>query len=229
MNFSEIELENEKWKSMTGYDYQYQISDLGRFRRVTAFHKNKIGEITLGSFDNHGYLRIGLVKGGKQIGKKIHRLVAEYFIKEYTEDLTINHKNFIKNDNRLCNIELMTVVENIFHYIKKIKKETSSSNYIGVNFHINLKKWATRVLVDGKRCSVGTYDTEQKAIQAIKDFNNGIRRLSLGKGAREKLTKNEIKELVSLLGKETKRSLAKKYNISYTTVFNIIEKYERTN
>ena len=223
-NFTQEELANEEWKDVIGYDYKYQISDLGRFRRLTSFHKRNIDTITLGSFDARGYLRVSITKGGKSVSKKLHRLVAEYFIDGYSEDLTVNHIDFVKNNNRKTNLELMTVAENALDYISKIIKNTSSSSYIGVNFHKNLKKWNTRVEVDGKRHSVGTYSTEQEAIQAIKDYNNGLNSVNIGKGAREKLTEDEKIELLSLVGKDTKRNLAKKFNISYTTVFNIIER-----
>lgn len=42
-----------------------QISNLGRFKRVTSFHKNNKGEITVGSLDSRGYLRTNLTKEGK--------------------------------------------------------------------------------------------------------------------------------------------------------------------
>ena len=110
--FTQEELSTEEWKDIIGYDYEYQISDLGRLKRVTSFHKNKENTITLGSFDSDGYLRIGLVKDGKSIGKKLHRLVGEYFIEGYCEELTINHIDFVKNNNRKW---IVKYLKNIFY------------------------------------------------------------------------------------------------------------------
>ena len=226
MNFTQEELDNEIWKDILGYDYKYQISNLGRLKRVTSFHKNKENTITVGSFDTRGYLRTNLTKDGKNIGKKLHRLVAEYFLEDYSEHLTINHINFKKEDNRVCNLEIMSVRDNVFDYIVKNVKPNSSSNFMGVSYHKDLEKWTTRVIYKGKRVSVGTYKTEQEAIKAIEDFNNGLDNLKIGKGAKEKLSEEERIELFSLLGKESKRSLAKRYNVSYTTIFNIIERWK---
>ncbi|MDV6277999.1 HNH endonuclease [Rhodococcus erythropolis] len=46
-----------------------------------------------------------------------HRLIWEHVHGPIPPDMTINHKNGIKDDNRLVNLELTTVGENIRHSI----------------------------------------------------------------------------------------------------------------
>ncbi len=226
MDFTIDEIESEIWKDVVGYDYEYQISNLGRFKRITAFHSRYINSITLGSFDARNYLRVAVKEGGKPKSKKVHRLVAEYFIEGYSEDLTVNHINFKKDDNRVCNLELLSASENVLDYIHKKRKEESSSKVVGVNFHTQLQKWTTRVNHKGNRTSVGTYLTEEAAIQAIEDYNNGVDNTQVGKGVREKLTKEELKELFILKQILSTKELAKKYNVCTTTILNIIRRYE---
>ena len=139
MNFTKEELDNEIWKDVLRYDYEYQISNLGRFKRVTSFHKNNKGEITVGSLDSRGYLRTNLTKEGKNISKKLHRLVAEHFLDNYSEDLTVNHIDFNKSNNKLSNLEMMTVKENVIDYITKKKKLKTYSSVIGVSYHKTIK------------------------------------------------------------------------------------------
>ena len=100
MNFTKEELDNEIWKDVLRYDYEYQISNLGRFKRVTSFHKNNKGEITVGSLDSRGYLRTNLTKEGKNISKKFNNLsfIFLFFkIKFYIIRFCFFFKKIIKN------------------------------------------------------------------------------------------------------------------------------------
>ena len=59
---------------------------------------------------NNGYLQVGLSTNGKMKTVSVHRLVAAAFFGE--SNLTVNHKNEIKTDNRVCNLEYLTPSEN---------------------------------------------------------------------------------------------------------------------
>lgn len=50
--------------------------------------------------------------------KRVHRLVAEAFLSDWKSEWpwTVNHKNGIKNDNRIVNLEMMTTSDNNKHY-----------------------------------------------------------------------------------------------------------------
>lgn len=51
----------------------------------------------------------------------------------------------------------------------KIKRRTPASKVKGVTYRKDVNKWQVRVLVDGKRKSLGTFDTEEEAILKIKN------------------------------------------------------------
>ena len=59
-----------------------------------------------------GYCKIGLCKDGKKYTKLIHRLLAEIFIPNPENKQFIDHKNHIRNDNRLENLHWVTKKEN---------------------------------------------------------------------------------------------------------------------
>ena len=108
----------EIWKDIKGYEGLYQVSNLGRIR---SLYNNKIKFIKLFNKiknDENSYLRVQLVKN--KIVKKfsVHRIVALAFIENPENKPLINHKNTIKIDNRVSNLEWCTQSENIIHAYK---------------------------------------------------------------------------------------------------------------
>lgn len=64
---------------------------------------------------SHGYKIVVLYKDKKAKPIYVHRLVAETFIPNPLNKRTVNHKNGIKTDNRVENLEWCTYSENIEH------------------------------------------------------------------------------------------------------------------
>lgn len=95
-------------------DTNYSISNKGRIRN------DKTGRILKGTLRPDGYVRHGLMIEGKRTMKYAHRLVAECFLDNYSEELTVNHMNGIKNDNNVENLEMVTQLENNLHAIKEL-------------------------------------------------------------------------------------------------------------
>lgn len=121
-NFNKINiiknLENENWKDIPNYEESYQISNLGRIKskiRIGKFGQLYPEKILKFIKSNKGYYRINLYKN-KQ-GKKhlIHRLIAKVFIPNINNYPQINHKNGVKTDNRIENLEWCTQKQNSQH------------------------------------------------------------------------------------------------------------------
>ena len=75
----------------------------------------KTGNIIKWSKDTNGYMRAGLWTGGKCKTVAQHKMLAEYFISNPELKLQVNHKNGIKHDNNLDNLEWVTQSENALH------------------------------------------------------------------------------------------------------------------
>lgn len=75
--------------------------------------------------DKDGYLCIGIKISGKNTTRKIHRLVAEAFIPNPENKPEVNHKNGVKSDNRIDNLEWATAKENSRHKREVLKYRPS--------------------------------------------------------------------------------------------------------
>lgn len=115
----------EIWKAIKGFD-NYEISNLGNAKSKPR--EGTKGGIVKPFFDrkNNGYLKVHLYKNGVQYQPFIHRLVAETFLPKINGKTEVNHKNGIKTDNRVDNLEWCNRKENINHSLdmglKNLKK-----------------------------------------------------------------------------------------------------------
>lgn len=96
----------ERWREYP-LNRNYFVSDCGRV-------KNRKGKILSLKKSNNGYLFISASINGKKETTLVHRMVMIAFC--YDDEWNIkqvNHKNGIRTDNRLCNLEWVYAKENI--------------------------------------------------------------------------------------------------------------------
>ena len=107
------------------------------------------------------FLKVGLCKHGKIKTLYVHRLVASAFIK-HPIDLTVNHKNGIREDNRLENLEIISQRENVTHgYDRK--------GYVGASYFKPLKKWQSKITIGKDNVFLGYFETAEEANSAYKE------------------------------------------------------------
>lgn len=157
----------EIWKDILGYEGYYQVSNLGRVyslpkswtagNGVVQYHNGKILKQT----QNHdGYLRVNLYRDKISNSFTVHTLVACAFLNHKPNgfDLVVDHIDGDRTNNSLYNIQLLTNRQNIAK-----GKIGGSSNYTGVYFHTKSSKYISRILINGKRKYLGSYDCEYEA------------------------------------------------------------------
>lgn len=113
----------EVWKPVNGYEWYYEVSNLGRIRsldRITVFKDGRTRKfygkiLEANTVNNSGYATISLHENGKSKTILIHRIVAEAFIDNPLECKEINHIDQDKLNNSVDNLEWCTHKENVNH------------------------------------------------------------------------------------------------------------------
>lgn len=103
----------EEWRDVEGYEGRYQVSNLGRVKALP--HKGKKSGIKKATKSDRGYLAIGLSRKDDSKTFRVHRLVASAFIPNPDCLIEVNHKDGIKANNHVSNLEWSTRGENMRH------------------------------------------------------------------------------------------------------------------
>jgi hypothetical protein len=96
----------ETWKTIDNFP-NYEVSSLGRVKS-SKFNKERILKPSLVA----DYPHVILCINGVTSGHHVHRLVANAFLPHVEGKRYIDHKNRIKTDNRIENLQWCTASEN---------------------------------------------------------------------------------------------------------------------
>lgn len=135
---------NEIWKpiNLEPFNKSHLISNFGNIKTIQ-------GKILSQNIDKDGYYQVCLCYEGLQQTKKVHRLVALTFLyNDYQSGLVVNHKDGIKTNNFVGNLEWVTIQYNTQHgYDMGLSKKGYE--------HVNAKHYA---LYDNENNLISQYE-----------------------------------------------------------------------
>jgi len=110
----------EIWRDVDGFEGVYQVSNLGRVRRICERYDSikadkRLNRILREKRAGRDYKMVCLTWQKRREYRFIHRLVATAFLDNPKGLPEVNHKNADKSDNRVGNLEWITVSENHRH------------------------------------------------------------------------------------------------------------------
>lgn len=156
-----MKAENEIWKDIPGYEGLYQVSNLGRVKsydmKVSHNHGGvaiRKGRVLKQVITKWGYNLVSLCKNGTKKQLSVHRIVANSFLENKELKPQVNHKNGIKTDNSLDNLEWCTSFENMQHAVKTklyVVKSGKQSHMFGkTGFQSNVSKRIIQYNLNGE-------------------------------------------------------------------------------
>lgn len=126
------DLNDERWKLIVEFP-NYEVSDLGRIRRVNSNTCAVAGHILrIAVHKKTGYCYVCLFRERKAYFKTVHSIVLETFLSKRVQNMQVNHRDGSKVNNRLANLEWVTRSENQKHAYKTgLQKPTSMKGKVG--------------------------------------------------------------------------------------------------
>lgn len=169
----------EIWKDVVGYEGYYQVSNIGRVRRLPtivnhsepgfkAFRKGRIIKQAYGK--RFGYLSAQLSKEGDVRTFRVNVLVAVAFVPNPENKPQVNHINGVKTDNVAANLEWVTRIENKRHAIR-----------MGLVKGIDASKMITRETLDKMEAMRVDGHTQPEIAKAFKVHQCTVSRALAGK------------------------------------------------
>lgn len=168
---------------------EYLVSDNG-------FILCKNGKDKLKPSLNHGgYCIVNLMIHGNRVGMAVHTAIAMTFLYEsYRKGLTVNHIDGNKQNNKVSNLEWITMKDNVIHSVKVLGK------HIGIN-NGNAKKVFSKNISTGE---INEFNCIMGCAKAIKQ--------ELNLNTKERYVQNSIVRVLKGI-----RNSYHNYIFSYTT------------
>lgn len=159
-----VNMQQEVWKEVFGYEGRYEVSNRGRV--YSHFLKRELTQYDRGN----GYLSVMLSKKGKSKNYTVHSLVAEAFLGKPQKGLEIDHIDGNKTNNNVLNLRYITHSDNMNNPVSIAKRYEAIKAKQGVS-----------VIAYMNGIKVGEYICLMDAAKALKVECTNISRILRGK------------------------------------------------
>lgn len=136
---------------LKNHENEYLIDELGNIVAIPKSNssKNQYNDyyVIKGKITRDGYVSVTLTKDRKAKACYLHRLVATQFLENKNNLPQVNHKNGIKCDNRVENLEWVTAKENKRHAFERNISGTMDKALQAINNYNETKKYKKIIFV----------------------------------------------------------------------------------
>ena len=217
---------------INGSKTNYIITDCGFVYSLNYKNTGKKHKIK-SRIDKDGYIIVTIYLNGKRYDRKVHRLVAEAFIKNPENKKEVNHINGVKTDNHKSNLEWATNLENVRHSWKMglATGKSGENNAASKNSNADIRK-VCQLIEENKNTFKEIHKitgVEKSIIKAV--FHKQIWTFISKDYDFTKFVKFECKRISNdtahvickmiSSGKLTLREISKKTGVSYRVVYRI--------
>jgi hypothetical protein len=169
-----LNINDEKWLPVKGFEKLYEVSNLGNIR-------NNRDKILKPYKINSGYSAIKFTYNTVRTHALVHRVVAEAFLDSLHDLTEVNHIDENKSNNIVSNLEWVTSSQNKQHSIKSgrydaifttkntlgIKHKSTASKYHNVSWDNKRHKWIASVRYDKKTYFQKRFTCEEDAAKHV--------------------------------------------------------------
>jgi|DEB0MinimDraft_6_1074348.scaffolds.fasta_scaffold43133_2 hypothetical protein len=149
---------SKRWVPVIDYEDQYEVSELGEIRakeKLTCYGRHLKPKLIKPAPNHNGYLIVVLCKDKNRKTRVLHRIIKESF--HGKSDLTVDHIDGNRKNNKLSNLEYTTHTENC--YRRSLKK----NNLVGIRKRGN--SWTARIMIDSIQYHLGSFKTKEEALE----------------------------------------------------------------
>ena len=144
----------EEFKNIKGFE-NYEVSNFGRIRNI------KTGRVLKPKINKQGYYQISLSSDGIQYTKYVHHLVGTMFMPNPENKKIIGHIDNNRLNNNIENLRMVSHQENCM--TRKLSSR-NTSNYKGISYDNQRKKWKAAIQINGKEYNLGRFDNIEDAV-----------------------------------------------------------------
>lgn len=109
-----------EWRPVLGLETHYAVSACGAVMSTATKTGRPRARLLRPYGNGNGYRAIDTQISNRKVKVFVHRAVWEAFHGAIPGGLEINHKNGVRDDNRLENLELVTRSENMLHGLRTL-------------------------------------------------------------------------------------------------------------